>query len=88
MPHPLPLPVGREYGAGPSRCFVSFSERRCSILTKWDPIPINVEPFDINGVTPMEAEIQVAVKGLKYGQAGEVSGVKAKRIKQWTGNAI
>ena len=30
-----------------------------------EPIPINVEPFDITDATPTEAEIRVVVKGLK-----------------------
>ena len=47
------------------------------------PIPINVEPLNINDTTPMEAEIRAVVKGLKNGRAGGVSGIQAKHIKQW-----
>ena len=52
------------------------------------PIPINVEPFDINDATPTETEIRAVVKGLKNGRSGGVSGIKAEHITQWLRDAM
>ena len=48
-----------------------------------EPIPINIQPFDIDDLVPKESKIQAVVRGLRNGRAGGVSGIKAKHIKQW-----
>jgi len=46
-----------------------------------EPIPINIQPFEIDGSVPKEPEIRVVVNGMHNGGAGEASGVKADHIK-------
>ncbi len=41
------------------------------------PIPINVDPFDVNNKIPTDGEIQEAVKSLRNGQAGGLGGRQA-----------
>ena len=48
-----------------------------------DPIPINVEPFDVNDDCPEDAAIRAAVKQLRNGRAGGASKMKAEDIKDW-----
>ena len=40
-----------------------------------DPIPINVEPFDINDETPKDVETRDVVKQMHNGRAGGASGI-------------
>jgi len=35
-----------------------------------DPIPINIEPFEINDEAPGEVELRGVVRGLQNGRAG------------------
>ena len=48
-----------------------------------DPIPINLQPFNIYDSVPKEPEIQVVVKAMRNGRAGGASGIKAEHMKQW-----
>ena len=49
-----------------------------------DPIPINVEPFEINDETPTDMEIRCIVQArLKRGKAGGASQIRAEDIKEW-----
>lgn len=48
-----------------------------------NPIPVNVEPFDIRDDKPDEGEIRAAVTGLNNGRAGGASQIRAKIIKEW-----
>jgi hypothetical protein len=47
------------------------------------PIPINVDPFDVNDDIPTDGEIREAVKCLRYGRAGGLGGMRAEHLKQW-----
>ena len=48
-----------------------------------DPIPINIEPFDVaDGVQP-DLEIRVNVKGLSNGRTGGASFMRAENLKEW-----
>jgi len=42
-----------------------------------DPIPINVDPFDVNDDIPTDGEIREAVKSLRNGRAGGLGGMRA-----------
>jgi len=42
-----------------------------------DPIPINVDPFDVNDDIPTDNEIREAVKSLRNGRAGGLGGMRA-----------
>ena len=48
-----------------------------------DPIPINVEPFDIEDLVPADAGLREVVAGLRNGRAGGSRGIKAEHIKVW-----
>ena len=39
-----------------------------------DPIPINLEPFDINDETPEDIEIRAVIKGMKMAELEEPQG--------------
>ena len=43
------------------------------VIPPREPIPINVEPFDIRDDVPDEQEIRAVVKQLKNGRAGGAS---------------
>ena len=47
------------------------------------PIPINVEPFDINDEVPGDMETRGIVAGMKNGRAGGSGGIKAEHLKVW-----
>jgi hypothetical protein len=53
-----------------------------------DPIPINVEPFDLDDSIPEDAAIREVVAGLKNGRAGGSGGVRAEHIKSWLRDMI
>eukprot|EP00985_Skeletonema_marinoi_P027216 scaffold22001_cov141-Skeletonema_marinoi.AAC.1 len=49
-----------------------------------DPIPINIEPFDINDETPTDMELRRIVRErLKRGRAGGASQIRAEHILDW-----
>jgi len=48
-----------------------------------DPIPINVDPFDVNDDIPTDGEIREAVKSLRNGRAGGLGGMRAEHLKRW-----
>ena len=54
----------------------------------WDPIPINVEPFDLDDSIPEVAEIRVVAEGLRNGRYGGSSGVRSEHIKMWLRDVI
>jgi hypothetical protein len=47
------------------------------------PIPINVDPFDVNDEIPTDGEIREAVKSLRNGRAGGLGGMRAEHLKRW-----
>jgi hypothetical protein len=47
------------------------------------PIPINVDPFDVNDDIPTDGEIREAVKCLRNGRAGGLGGMRAEHLKRW-----
>ena len=54
-----------------------------------DPIPINVEPFEIRDDVPEDDEIRVAVKsGLKRGKAAGASKLRAEDVKEWLAGVL
>jgi len=46
-----------------------------NVPLRGDPIPINVEPFDTNGVTLDDGELREVVKSSYKGRAGKVRGM-------------
>jgi hypothetical protein len=80
-----------EAGKAASRpCFMTMerqTEEREELYRKvpppGDPIPINVEPFDINDNVSTDGKIRERVRGLSNGQAGGNSFMQAKDIKTW-----
>ena len=48
-----------------------------------EPIPIHVEPFDVNDEVPPDGEIRAAVKRLSNGRAGGASSMRAEHMKEW-----
>ena len=48
-----------------------------------DPIPINIELFDLDDLILEDAAIREVVAGLKNGRAGGSGGVRAEHIKSW-----
>ena len=48
-----------------------------------EPIPINVDPFEIRDETPEDDEIRAVVKALKPGRAGGASKIRAEHMKTW-----
>ena len=49
-----------------------------------DPIPINIEPFDINDSVPeADVEIRAVVAGMRNGRAGDSRGIKTEHLKIW-----
>ena len=53
-----------------------------------DPIPINVDPFEINDAIPEDAEIRAVVRGMRNDRAGGASKIRAKDMKTWLRDAI
>ena len=48
-----------------------------------DPIPINVEPKEVEDACPGDVELRDVVRGLRNGRAGGTTGIHAKIIKGW-----
>ena len=48
-----------------------------------DPIPINVDPFNVRDAVPEEPEIRTVVKDLRNGRSGGSSKLTAEDIKCW-----
>ena len=53
-----------------------------------EPIPIDIEPFDINDAILTASEIRTAVKGLPNSRADGVSGIKLEHMNQWLCDAV
>ena len=53
-----------------------------------DPIPINVEPFEIRDETPEDAEVREVVRNLRNGRAGGDSKIRAEHIKDWLSGIV
>ena len=53
-----------------------------------NPIPINVEPFDVEDDCLEDVEIRAAVKQLRSGRTGGASKMKAEDIKEWLRGVI
>ena len=53
-----------------------------------DPIPINVDPFEINDAIPEDVEIRAVVRGMRNGRAGGASKIRAEDMKTWLRGAI
>lgn len=76
---------------GPKPCFESMAKQTAERVELYgkvpppgDPIPINVEPYDVEDGKPTEAEIREVVKeALKRGRAGGASLIRAEDIKSW-----
>ena len=65
----------------------TLTQERISLYTAVPPpgapIPINVDPFDVNDNTPTDGEIREAVKCLRNGRAGGLGGMQAEHLKRW-----
>ncbi len=48
-----------------------------------EPLPINIDPVDINNATPSDGELRVAVGELTNGRAAGASGMRAEHVKAW-----
>ena len=48
-----------------------------------DPIPINVEPKEVEDTCPGDVELRDVVRGLRNGRAGGTTGIRAETIKGW-----
>jgi len=53
-----------------------------------DPIPINVEPFEIRDESPEDAEVREVVRNLRNGRAGGASKIRAEHIKDWLSGIV
>ena len=79
----------------PKPCYLSMEKQtkeRVELYEKieppGDPIPINIDPFEINDAIPTESEVGTVVTGLRDGRAEGVSGIKAEHMKQWLRDAV
>ena len=76
---------------GPKPCMqtmVRQTQERVELYRKrdspGDPIPINVDPYEVEDGIPEDAEIRQMVKDkLKRGRVGGVAQIRAEDIKQW-----
>jgi len=68
------------------------TKERVELYTKvpppGDPIPINIDPFEMNDEVPTDEELRGVVFGIRNGRAGGVSGIHAKHMKQWLCDAV
>eukprot|EP00957_Ditylum_brightwellii_P195263 14875732-Ditylum_brightwellii.AAC.1 len=48
-----------------------------------DPIPINVEAFEIQDEAPEDAELRAVVADIRNGRAGGASTIRAEDLKAW-----
>jgi hypothetical protein len=48
-----------------------------------EPLPINIDPVDINNATPSNGELRVAVGELTKCRAAGASGLRAEHVKAW-----
>ena len=53
-----------------------------------DPIPINVDPFDLDDSVPDDVAIREVVRGMKNGRAGGSGGITAEHIKLWLAGMV
>ena len=49
----------------------------------WEKPPIMVDPFKVDNLVPEKAEIEWAMKWLRYNRSGTPSGMKAEHLTIW-----
>jgi hypothetical protein len=71
----------------PKPCHASMDKQTAEIVELYrkvpppgDPIPINVEPFDLDDSIPEDAAIREVVAGLKMAELGEVAGYEQNTL--------
>ena len=77
-----------EFDRAPKLCYDSMKNQTKervdlyqNVAPPGDPIPINVEPFDIEDSVPEDAELREVVTYFRNGRAGGSGGIKAEHIK-------
>ena len=53
------------------------------VIPPGDPIPINVDPYEVQDEVPGDMEIRAKVKDLRNGRAGGASKMRAEDIRGW-----
>lgn len=74
----------------PKPCYESMAKQTAEreelyrkVIPPGDPIPINVDPYEVQDEVPGDMEIRAKVKDLRNGRAGGASKMRAEDIRGW-----